>query len=118
MLCEIGEHVAIIAEPIKAILKRKCPTRCQNRRRWLNKKGEAIWKTGDPKGYAEARKRFTEIVMFWLGQRVTPAVELRGHVRRGGVPIGLDTMERWLAEMPVKSFTQSGETWYGLPVET
>ena len=115
---EFGEILASCLWPVTFWLPPWLQCRCEARRTAFNKLGERLWCWWDLQGYAATRGRFVKVVMFWASQKPVGASTLYEAIRMARIRISRRTMERWLGELPLASFVQSGERVYGLPAES
>ena len=111
---EIGEILAICLWPVTFWMPPWLQCRCEVRRLYLNRLGEKLWAWWDFQSYNATRRRFERVVLFWASQKPVGASVLYEVIRMARIRISRRTMERWLDELPLASFVQSGERVYGL----
>ncbi len=115
---ELGDITAIILAPLAWLLRPVWRCHCEQRREWLNEAGESFYRRWWPTSYAATRLWFQRVVLFWLNRRPMAESHLHAIVRQGGIRISRRGMQRWLDDLPVTYFVQSGERWYGLPSDS
>ena len=111
---EFGEHLAFLFRwtGIAWLATRIFQCRCEERRCWLNERGEALYRWCCPLGYLRLLKRFAARV-----QRYTEDGPCTACMIQSGLPISQHTCQRWLdglvREGMLGTLTISGRKHYG-----